>query len=100
LSGNPGAILLRRLTTRTYILYGCVNLRICMSQNSALGPIGSLRQAGLNQRQLIESISEVDKIRVVDDFSENEGILLGGHITPIGVTLNSIMMYGPRSSTF
>ena len=40
---------------------------------------------------MAEFISAVDKIGVVDNFAENEGIFLGWHIMLVSVTPNGVI---------
>ena len=41
--------------------------------------------------ELVEFVSAVDKIDVVNDFAKNERILVKCHITLISVTLNGVI---------
>ena len=41
--------------------------------------------------ELVEFVSSIDEIRIVNDLAKNERIFLGCHITLISVTLNGVI---------
>ena len=69
------------------MLWAAVILQAALRDEPAL-TVGEESRLGAAPRTM--RAARRSKIRLVDDSANNEGILLGGHITPIGVTLNSI----------
>jgi hypothetical protein len=49
---------------------------------------------------MIEFVSAVDEIRIVDDFAENGWVFLVCHITLISVTLNGVIGKSPDPSGY